>query len=112
MHVLLRTISTRSVNNTNLYYGKEPIDEYEGKPIFHALDPKKPVPFDTENVTDLKRLLSKITTFKNSGHNKEVVPVWVKADGTIKREVTEKELYQIQRRKLPTETSNDNKFGF
>lgn len=101
MQVLIRTVSTRSIGDTKLYYGKEPIGEREGKPVFHALDPKQPVPYDTEDLTDLKRLLSKITTFKKSGFNKEVTPVWVKADGAVKREVTELELQKIQKRNLP-----------
>ena len=101
MKVLIRTISTRSINDTKLYYGKEPIGEYEGKPVFHSLDPKKSIPFDTEDLTDLKRLMAKIAKFKSTGHSKEIVPVWVKADGTIQREVTEDELLKIQRRKLP-----------
>ena len=46
MKALIRTVSTRSINDTKLYYGKEPIGEYEGKPIFHSLDPKKPISFD------------------------------------------------------------------
>ena len=101
MKALIRTVSTRSINDTKLYYGKEPIGEYEGKPIFHSLDPKKPISFDTEDISDLKRLISKIAKFKSTGHSKEVVPIWVKANGEIKRELTVNELYQIQKRKLP-----------
>lgn len=112
MKVLIRTVSTRSINDTKLYYGKDPIGEHNGKPVFHALDPKEPIPYDTENLTDLKRLLSKIITFKKSGFNKEVTPVWVKKKGIINREVTEKELLQIQRRKLPSEASDKQEFNF
>jgi len=103
MKVVIRTISTRSINDTYLYYGKEIIGEHEGKPVFHSLDPKKVIPFDTEDVSDLKRLMSKLKTFTESGFNKSVVPVWVYATGIPKREMTPKELKDICKRKLPNE---------
>lgn len=103
MKVGIRTISTRSINDTCLYYGKEAIGEYEGKPVFHSLNPKDIIPFDTENVSDLKRLMAKIKKFTTSGFNKEVTPVWIFNDGTIKREVTLLELNRICKRNLPNE---------
>lgn len=104
MKVCIRTISSRAKTKSYLYYGKEAIGEYNGKPKYSSLDAKDVVPYDLEDTSDLKRLISKLDTFEHSGYNTEVKLFWILNDGTLKRVVEPKEFQTICKRNLKFES--------
>lgn len=103
MYMLLGIVTNNSKVGGRLYYGKEAIGEYNDKPFYCSLDTDKPVPFNTQNPSDLKRLLMKAKRFETSGFNKEVKFVQITADGKriINDDVSDDTLNNAIRRNLP-----------
>lgn len=128
MYMLLGVVTINSKVNGRLYYGKDPIGERDGKPFYCSLDTDKPVPFNTQNPSELKRLLLKAKKFESSGFNKEVKFVYVTADGKriINDDVSDDALNNAIRRNLPKaevqaflrnnkkkkNVANDQEYGF